>query len=73
MNSRPETEQNSLVEHQVQSEDIWYEFFNRCIQICAENIDYLVREKDQEMMVRERSNFAQTSDSLNDQTSALVG
>ena len=39
-----------MLEHQVQSEDIWYEFFNRCIQICAENIDYLVREKDSELM-----------------------
>ena len=39
-----------MLEHQVQSEDIWYEFFNRCIQICAENIDYLIREKDSELM-----------------------
>lgn len=50
INAKPDNEGNAMLEQQVQSEDIWYEFFNRCIQICAENIDFLVKEKDQEMM-----------------------
>lgn len=34
----------------MQSEDIWYEFFNTCIEVCASNIDYLIQEKEAEMM-----------------------
>jgi hypothetical protein len=33
-----------------EQEDIWYDFFNKCIEISAENIDFLIREKDIEMM-----------------------
>ena len=33
-----------------EQEDIWYEFFNKCIEISAGSIDYLIRERDIEMM-----------------------
>ena len=39
-----------LINQQVQSEDIWYEFFNKCIQICAESVEWLISEKEQEML-----------------------
>jgi len=42
--------QQQLGNGETQSEDIWYEFFNRCIQICAESIDFLVRDKDVELL-----------------------
>lgn len=39
-----------LRESQVQSEDIWYGFFSRCLEICADKVDFLVSEMETEMM-----------------------
>mmetsp|Transcript_34695 Transcript_34695/g.53208 ORF Transcript_34695/g.53208 Transcript_34695/m.53208 type:complete len:172 (+) Transcript_34695:1459-1974(+) len=36
--------------HQAQSEDIWYDFFNRCMQLCAENFDFMLVQKEQELL-----------------------
>ena len=32
------------------AEDIWYDFFNQCIEISALNMEYLVKFKDRDLL-----------------------
>lgn len=32
------------------TEDIWYDFFNRCLEICAKEVGYLLSEQVDEMI-----------------------